>query len=80
MRIKREVPGFIKDNIKKLGVKISKIRINKNFSQEKLAYRSGIAKSFLGYIERGMANPTVETLYLIADGLDISLNELVDLD
>ena len=79
MRTKREVPEFIRNNIRKVGINISKIRIDKGLSQEKLAYRSGIAKSFLGYIESGKANPTLETLYLILDGLEVSLSELIDI-
>lgn len=76
MRIKREVDLSIRLKIKQIGEKIVFLRKNKNLSCEKLAYSIGISKSFLGYIEKGLTNPTIETLYLIADGLDCEIEEL----
>ncbi|MDD4527074.1 MAG: helix-turn-helix transcriptional regulator [Candidatus Margulisbacteria bacterium] len=76
MRIKREVDLSISLKIKKIGENITFLRKSKNMSCEKLAYSIGISKSFLGYVEKGLTNPTVETLYLIADGLDCEIVEL----
>lgn len=79
MRNKREVPSYIHENIKKVGRRISELRLKKGLTQEKLAYGVGIAKSYVGYIERGEANPTIETLFLIAEGLDCDVKSLVDI-
>lgn len=76
MRIKREKNLSIQLKIKNIGGNISILRKSKNLSCEKLAYSIGISKSFLGYIEKGLTNPTIETLYLIADGLDCEIVEL----
>ena len=76
MRIKRENNLSIQLKIKNIGGNISILRKSKNLSCEKLAYSIGISKSFLGYIEKGLTNPTIETLYLIADGLDCEIVEL----
>ncbi|MBT6143438.1 helix-turn-helix transcriptional regulator [bacterium] len=77
MRNKRDVPESIRDNIKTVGNNISKLRLSKNLTQEKLAYGIGIAKSYLGYIEQGKSNPTLETLYLIADGLECEVKDFL---
>jgi len=77
MKNKREVPDIIRKNIANVGKRIAQLRLSKNLTQEKLAYGIGIAKSYLGYIERGVANPTLETLYLIADGLDCDIKDFL---
>ena len=77
MRRKREVPEYIRENIKKIGLKINKMRLAKKLSREKLAYSIGMAKSYLGYIEKGQSNPTIETLHLIAGGLECEVKDLL---
>ncbi len=47
-------------------------------SQEDLANEADIPLSQIGRIERGETNPTVSTLFVIAQALKISLPELVD--
>lgn len=66
--------------LKKLAQKIIKIRKEKGISSEKLAYSVGLHKSSLNFIERCISDPKLTTLELIADGLDISLSELLNFD
>lgn len=80
MRIKRAISKFVKDEIKKIGWNISKIRIDKNLSQKKLAYKSGISKTASSYIEKGAKDQKLSTLEKIAGGLEISLSELLNFD
>ncbi len=77
MRNKREVPAHIKARVKTVGKKIAELRQAKHLTQEKLAYGIGIAKSYLGYIERGESNPSLETLLLVAEGLECELEEIL---
>lgn len=42
-----------------------------------MAERSGVAKSTLSVIETGCGNPTVETIWAIANALDVPFGELV---
>jgi transcriptional regulator with XRE-family HTH domain len=77
VRTKREVPSSIRAKIKEVGQRIATLRRSKNMTREKLAYGIGIAKSYLGYIERGESNPTLETLLLIAEGLECDVKVLV---
>lgn len=60
----------------KLGNKIVQLRTEKGMSRDKLAEKSGISKSGLGYIENGRKNPRTESLVLIANALDVPIVEL----
>jgi len=48
-------------------------RCNREMSQMELAVRCGIDQSDISKIERGVANPTVDTLERIAKALDLKL-------
>ena len=60
-----------------IGQLIRKERQKKKISQEHLALRCGIDRSYMGRIERGEVNVTVEKLYLIASILDIEVKKLL---
>lgn len=51
---------------KDLGQKIRERRISIGLSQDALAYACGIDRSYMGRVERGEVNLTVEKLYRIA--------------
>ncbi|MCU4450626.1 helix-turn-helix domain-containing protein [Acinetobacter lwoffii] len=53
------------------GQLVRKHRKEKNISQEKLALLCNIDRSYMGRIERGEVNITVERLYELAIALDI---------
>jgi len=55
---------------------IRRIRVALGISQERLAYDAGVDRSYLGGMERGEANPTVDVLERIAGTLGIPLAEL----
>lgn len=46
-------------------------------SLEELSFKAGLNAAHLGQIERGLRNPTIETLNRIATALDISFYELI---
>ena len=60
-----------------IGQLIRNERQKKKISQEHLALRCGIDRSYMGRIERGQVNVTVEKLYLIASILDIEVKKLL---
>lgn len=64
--------------VKQLGVRIRQIRTEKSLSQEELAHRSGLDRSYVGQVERGERNLSFDNLCKIASGLDIKLSELVE--
>jgi transcriptional regulator with XRE-family HTH domain len=62
-----------------VGERIRALRIKKKISQEELANEADIPLSQIGRIERGENNPTISTLYVIAQALEVELKELVNI-
>lgn len=56
---------------------VRKLRVKHAISQEALAVDAGVDRSYVGRIERGVENPTVETLERLAVALDVSVAELL---
>ena len=57
--------------------KIRAIRINKNYTQEKVAELSGVSRSQIQRIEGGDVDPKMSTLSKLAKGLDCSVNDFI---
>jgi len=62
---------------KRFGQNLRAVRQSKGFSQEHLAHAAGIDRSYVGKIERGQVNLSIEKLYLLAETLGCSPKELV---
>jgi transcriptional regulator with XRE-family HTH domain len=58
--------------------RITEFREQKGITVNKLANLSGISQSFIREIELGIKKPSVETLSLICDALNISLKDFFD--
>ena len=58
------------------GARIAELRKQLNISQEELAERCGVHRTYIGSIERGEKSPTLNTIVKFAKGLNV---ELVDL-
>lgn len=59
---------------------LSRIRKERNLSLDKVSKLTGVSKSMLGQIERGESNPTITTVWKIANGLKISFTSLINQD
>lgn len=46
-------------------------------SMNVVAQRSGLSQQMVSYVERGMRNPTLETLLRICDVLDTPLEDVI---
>lgn len=57
---------------------LRRIREERSLSLQQLAEVSGVSKSMLGQIERGEANPSVGTIWKIANGLRVSFTSLLN--
>ncbi len=68
MSIRDEIRFFIKEE-----------RLKKGYSQEELAYYSGLHRTYIGAVERGEKNLTFDTFEKIAKGLGIDPNELFNI-
>jgi len=67
----------MKDDAKKLGENIKKIRIEKNITQTALAEILDVDKSFVSNIENGKTNPTLSTISSLAKVLEVTSDELL---
>ncbi len=63
---------------KQIAEKIRKIRKERNISQEELAFKAGLNRAYVGYIERGERKPSIDTLAKLAKSLQIKLSDLLD--
>jgi transcriptional regulator with XRE-family HTH domain len=52
-------------------------RVERGFSQEELAHLSGLDRTYLSGVERGIRNPTVAVLEKIAAGLSVHPYQLL---
>ena len=66
------------DIAKILGQRIRNYRTAKGLSQERLAELSGCHPTYIGQIERGEKNATIESIEKISTALQISLSQLFE--
>ncbi len=66
------------DITKILGQRIRNYRTSKGLSQEKLAELSGCHPAYIGQIERGEKNATIESIEKISVALNLSLSRLFE--
>lgn len=62
---------------RQIGNNIRTLRKAKGLSQEQLALRADINASYMGQVERGEKNPTIDVLHKIAAALHIPLETVV---
>lgn len=60
------------------GQKIRDLRISKNYSQEVLADKANLHRTYIGMIERGEKNITLVNIEKIAKALEVNLKFLFD--
>jgi transcriptional regulator with XRE-family HTH domain len=54
---------------------LRRVRVQRGLSQERLAFDSGADRSYVGGLERGEENPTVDLLDRLAETLGVSIAE-----
>jgi len=60
-----------------LAKRIKELRRDKGISQEELAHRSGLSRTGMGFLETGKRWPRLDTLMSVADGLNMTVDELL---
>jgi transcriptional regulator with XRE-family HTH domain len=63
---------------KQLGANIRRWRNRRGWTQDQLAEQAGISAKFVGEVERGEDNPSLETLWSLVSALKIEWHELLD--
>ena len=61
---------------KAFGTVVRNRRTEMKFSQEELAHQAGLHRTYIGMIERGEKNITIENIDKIASALKLSISEL----
>lgn len=61
------------DARRELGLKIRRLREERNLSQEELAHRAAIHVTYLSGLENGKRNPSLLVLMRVAAALDLRL-------
>jgi transcriptional regulator with XRE-family HTH domain len=59
----------------KVGKRIKELRNKLGISQEELAFRSEIHRTYIASLEVGKRNVSIETLEKVVDALEVSLSE-----
>ena len=62
---------------KLVGDNVRRLRQKKGLTQEQFAEKSGYSQQYLSSLENGKRNPTIITLFELADALGVSHVDLV---
>lgn len=65
------------DMRKLVGGNVRRARAHKGLTQEEFAEKSGFSQQYISDLERGLRNPTVVTLFELAQALEIKPIELL---
>jgi len=66
-----------KEILIKFGNRIRDIRMQRGLSQEQLAFKANLHRTYIGMIERAEKNITLENICKIAKALDIKIADLL---
>ena len=60
-----------------VGENVARVRRQRGLTQEALAEKSGFSQQYLSGLEKGLRNPTIVTVFEIAQALEVSHLELL---
>lgn len=66
------------DVLKKTGLRIKTLRMERHLTQERLSNDIGMAQSYLAEVENGKRNVSLVNITRIAKGLGVQLDELFE--
>ncbi|MGL5698508.1 MAG: helix-turn-helix domain-containing protein [Kluyvera sp.] len=64
----------------RFGANIKKLRREAGLSQEAFADKCGLDRTYVSGIERGVRNPTLEIISVLARGLGVAIRGLFDFE
>jgi len=62
----------------KVGQRIRELRLKQNLSQEKLALKAGVDRTYLAGVESGKRNATITSIDKIVTALGVELKDFFD--
>jgi transcriptional regulator with XRE-family HTH domain len=63
--------------LRRLALRLKELRRQKGWSQEELAEKASVQRSYIADLERGYRNPSVRTLVKIANAMKVSVRDLL---
>ncbi|MBE6161922.1 helix-turn-helix transcriptional regulator [Clostridium cochlearium] len=60
-----------------LAIVLKKNRINYGLSQEELAYKCNLDRTYISLLERGKRNPTINVIFSISKNLELEASEFI---
>lgn len=67
----------VTEPVNAVAANLRRLRAARGLSTVALAQRSGVARATLSQLEAGRGNPTLETLYALANALDTGLGDVI---
>lgn len=67
-----------KKNLKTFGSRIKELRKKNNLTQSELAEKIGLSTNFIGMVERGERNTSVDKIFKLAKAFNISLAQFFE--
>lgn len=75
--LQQTIMSMDKNNVLiKFGNKVRQYRLEQGISQEELAFRANLHRTYIGMIERAERNITLVNIEKIANALNININDL----
>ncbi|MFT2011473.1 helix-turn-helix domain-containing protein [Pontibacter sp. 13R65] len=62
---------------KTFGDVLRELRRERKMSQEELAFRSGLDRTYISLLERGLRVPTIDTLFKVSRSLGVQPEDIV---
>ncbi|WP_289137748.1 helix-turn-helix domain-containing protein [uncultured Brevibacillus sp.] len=64
--------------LKDFGLRLKELRARTGMSQDKLALRSGLDRSYIGSVERGERNVSIKNIEILCNTLDVDISYFFD--
>jgi transcriptional regulator with XRE-family HTH domain len=63
----------------RFGQRVRQLRAERHWSQEELAHRSGLHRTYVSSLERGERNVSLKAIQQLADAFGIAVQQLMDI-
>ncbi len=64
---------------KLVGIQIQLLRLSKGWSQEYLAEKSSLHRTYISQLERGLKSPSIRVLFQITSALEVPASKLIEM-